>query len=40
MNLILLHKEDLVVEGGDAYAVLEGRRHIHCQRVLKVKVRS
>lgn len=39
MNLILLHKEDLLIKENEAFAVLKGREHTHCQQVLKLKVR-
>ncbi|CDJ68019.1 RNA methyltransferase, RsmE family protein, related [Eimeria necatrix] len=40
MNLILLHKEDLLIKENEAFAVLKGREHTHCQQVLKLKVGS
>ncbi|CDJ33634.1 uncharacterized protein EMH_0055010 [Eimeria mitis] len=38
MNLILLLKEDIAIVNGEAVAALTGRKHRHCQQVLKVKV--
>lgn len=38
MNLILLHKEDLIMKENEAFAILKGREHTHCQQVLKLKV--
>lgn len=39
MNLILLNKEELGIQGDVVCAVLRGRAHTHCRDVLRISVR-